>query len=47
MGETCGSCRWWEPYQGVCFNGDAEDCADFTDEEHGCPHWESGGGKTE
>lgn len=32
--KTCKSCRWWEPFQGVCFNGDSEHCADFVD--NGC-----------
>lgn len=36
---TCSTCRWYEDYQGVCFNGDSEFCADFTDPEDGCECW--------
>lgn len=32
--KTCKTCLWWEPFQGVCFNGDSEHCADFVD--NGC-----------
>lgn len=34
----CDLCKYWEPYQGVCFNGDSEYCADFVDD--GCDLWE-------
>ena len=36
--KNCESCRWWEPFQGVCFNGESEHCADFWDD--GCELWE-------
>lgn len=26
---VCNSCRWYEDYAGVCFNGDSPYCADF------------------
>lgn len=32
----CGFCDYWEPFQGVCFNGDSENCADFTYSDYGC-----------
>ena len=35
---SCETCRWWEPYNGVCCNGDSPHCADFWDE--GCEEWE-------
>lgn len=36
----CGTCNWWEPFNGVCFNGDSEYCADFTSGADSCPCWE-------
>ena len=39
MTKTCSSCRWWEDLNGVCFNGDSEYCADFTEPEDGCECW--------
>ena len=35
---TAQTVRWWEPFQGVCFNGESEHCADFWDD--GCEQWE-------
>lgn len=35
--KTCKTCRYWEPFQGVCCNGDSEYCADFVDD--GCAEW--------
>lgn len=40
MNRICSTCRWYEDFQGVCFNGDSEFCADFTDPEDGCGCWE-------
>lgn len=40
MPNTCSTCRWYEDYQGVCYNGDSPHRADFTDPEDGCEHWE-------
>ena len=34
----CDLCQYWEPFQGVCFNGDSPYCADFVDD--GCDLWE-------
>lgn len=36
---NCDTCRWWEPFCGVCFNGDSPHCADFWDD--GCEEWEA------
>lgn len=40
MPKTCSTCRWYEDFQGVCFNGDSPHCADFTDQEDCCEEWE-------
>lgn len=32
----CGFCDYWEPFNGVCCNGDSENCADFTYSDYGC-----------
>lgn len=40
MNKTCGTCRWYEDFVGVCFNGDSPNCADFTEPEDGCERWE-------
>ena len=40
MTKTCSTCRWYEDFQGVCFNGDSEYRADFTEPEDGCECWE-------
>lgn len=34
------TCKWYEPFCGVCCNGDSEHRADFTDAENGCGEWE-------
>lgn len=31
------NCPYWEPFQGVCCNGDSEYCGDFVDD--GCAEW--------
>lgn len=36
----CATCKWYEDFQGVCFNGDSEHRADFTDPEDVCEEWE-------
>ncbi len=36
--KACSTCRWWEEYDAVCFNGDSPFCADFVDD--GCDKWE-------
>ena len=40
LNKTCATCDWYEDYQGVCFNGDSPNCADFTDPESCCEEWE-------
>lgn len=40
MIECCATCDWYEDYQGVCFNGDSPNCADFTGPEDVCEEWE-------
>ena len=40
MTKCCATCDWYEDYQGVCFNGDSEHCADFTEPEDVCEEWE-------
>ena len=40
MANTCSTCNWWEAFNGVCFNGDSEFCADFTEPENNCECWE-------
>ena len=39
MIECCATCRWYEDFQGVCFNGDSEHRADFTEPDDGCERW--------
>lgn len=39
-GKRCSNCKWYEPFVGVCFNGDSEHCADFVDADDVCPEWE-------
>lgn len=36
----CSSCNWYEDFNGVCFNGDSENAADFMDPEACCGEWE-------
>ena len=40
LNKTCATCAWYEDYQGVCFNGDSEYRADFTEPEDSCEFWE-------
>ena len=40
MKRCCKTCKWYEDYQGVCFNGDSEYCADFIDPGDVCECWE-------
>ena len=40
MDKRCATCDWYEDYQGVCFNGDSEHRADFTEPEDSCECWE-------
>ena len=36
----CGSCKWHEDFNDVCFNGDSERRADYTDSDESCGEWE-------
>ncbi len=38
MDKCCRTCRWNEPFNGVCYNADSPHCADFWDD--GCGEWE-------
>ena len=38
--KDCGSCKWHEDFNGVCFNGDSERCAGYTDSDESCDEWE-------
>lgn len=40
MPNTCSTCRWYEDYQGVCFNGDSPNRADFINADKVCKEWE-------
>lgn len=37
---NCGTCKWYEPYQGVCCFGDSPHCSDFVDADDVCDRWE-------
>ena len=38
MSDTCKGCKWWEPFNWVCCNGDSPHCADFVN--CGCKYFE-------
>ena len=38
--KTCYTCRSYEDFQGVCFNGASPNCCDFPDEELACGQWQ-------
>ena len=40
MTKTCGTCRWYAEFEGVCCNGDSKWRADFRDADQGCEKWE-------
>lgn len=43
MEHICKSCKWHDDFTAVCFNGDSEYRADFTDDDESCPKWENNG----
>ena len=43
LNKTCATCDWYEDFQGVCFNGDSLNRADFTEPEDVCEFWEERG----
>ena len=40
MEQACCSCKWYAEYEGVCTNGESENCADFTSPDNYCGLWE-------
>jgi hypothetical protein len=38
--ECCNVCRWYEPFNGVCCNGESENRADFMEADGSCEDWE-------
>lgn len=42
--ETCKTCKWYEPFCGVCCNGDSEHRADFRLKDETCEEWEENDG---
>lgn len=40
MKKYCSTCKWYETFNGVCFNGDSEHRADFTCLDDTCEEWE-------
>ena len=36
---NCNNCEYYEWYNGVCFNGDSPNCADFMDSNDTCKHF--------
>lgn len=34
--KRCGNCKYWDDFTGVCWNGDSDERADFTDCEFVC-----------
>lgn len=40
MEKECFTCAWHDNFSWVCFNGNSEHRADFTDPEDSCPVWE-------
>lgn len=38
--KKCKTCKTWEPFNGVCFNGNSKFRADFMDRDEACECWE-------
>lgn len=38
--KCCNNCKWYAHFEGVCCNGDSENCADMIDEDSVCDGWE-------
>jgi len=38
---SCKSCKWHDDFSWVCFNGNSEYRADFTDDKQACAEWEA------
>lgn len=43
--KCCSSCKWYEDFNGVCFNGDSENCADYVTDDAVCNKWEERGNR--
>lgn len=37
--KCCATCKRYEDFRGVCFNGGSEHRADFTDPDDVCEEW--------
>ncbi len=37
--KNCNTCIWHDNFTGICFNGDSEWRADFTDDDYYCKYW--------
>ena len=35
----CKNCDYYAEYEGVCFNAESENCADFVSPNTSCEHW--------
>ena len=44
--KQCETCAYHDDFSWVCFNPEAEDRANFTDNEHKCGCWTSGEDKS-
>lgn len=42
MDNKCDTCKWFEPFNGVCFNGKSKYCADMPWQYNvdSCDSWE-------
>ena len=45
--EFCVYCQFYEHFNGVCFNGESENRAEFMDEFDSCDKFEKRGGRDE
>lgn len=41
LNQTCETCAWHDDFSWVCFNGDSEFVADFTEPENSCNAYEA------
>jgi hypothetical protein len=41
LNKTCKKCKFHDDFTGACCNGYSEHCADFTDDEDSCRHFEN------
>lgn len=40
MEKQCGNCKWFDDFEGLCFNYESENCADFVSKNDSCAFWE-------